>query len=233
MKKSKTNIICRKLIFLYYKAKSMLCSVESRSSVFRTPVSRFQKRRKRSSLPLICRWLVHLYFKESTFMSSTQFTKFNMHFLGSLLLKTKHSPILCLTFMHLCLNVNISLYACIPPGGGDFSEFFYFPSPQYIVLVWWYNSPHVIILFKIIHFYLKKISETNTSQVQNHGYSTDAFGSQSFHLNFAIGRLIKMTAKLGWKVTAASLVQERLQEVICPEIMEMGILQIISFHWTP
>ena len=84
----------------------------------------------------------------------------------------------------------------------------------------------MIILFKIIRFYLKKISETNTSQVQNRGYSTDA-------LNFAFGRSIKMTAKLRRKATAASPVEERFWEVICPEIMEMGTLQIISFHRTP
>ena len=30
------------------------------------------------------------------------------------------------------------------------------PSPQYMVLVWWYKGPHVIILFKIISFDLNK-----------------------------------------------------------------------------
>ena len=53
------------------------------------------------------------------------------------------------------------------------------PSPQYIVLVWRYKG--VIILFKIIRFNLKKISEINTSQVQYRGYSTE---SRGFRLNF-------------------------------------------------
>ena len=94
-------------------------------------------------------------------------------------------------------------------------------SPQYIVLVWWSKGPHMTIPFKIIRFYLKKNSETNTSQVQNHGYSTDAFGSRSFCLNFTTRRSMKMTAKLRWKVAAALPVQECFREVICPEIMEM------------
>ena len=40
-----------------------------------------------------------------------------------------------------------------------------------------YKGPHVIILFKIIRFYLKKTSETNTTQGKNRDYSTDALGS--------------------------------------------------------
>ena len=65
------------------------------------------------------------------------------------------------------------------------------PSPQYIVLVWWYKDPRMIILFKIIYFYLRKNSKINTSQVENRGYSTDSFGSRSFRLNFATGSRYK------------------------------------------
>ena len=69
----------------------------------------------------------------------------------------------------------------------------------------------MIILFKIIRFYIKKISETNTAHVQKRGYSTDAgFGSRSFCLNFATGRSMEMTAKLRGKVTAASPVQKNV-----------------------
>ena len=53
-----------------------------------------------------------------------------------------------------------------------------------------------------------------------------------FCLNLAIGKSLEMTAKLLRKVTAASAVQERFQEVIFPKIMETGITPIISFHRT-
>ena len=69
----------------------------------------------------------------------------------------------------------------------------------------------MIILFKIIRFYLKKISETNTSQTQNRGYSSGDFWC--FCLKFASGRSLKMTAKLCRRVPAASAVQERFWEV--------------------
>ena len=91
----------------------------------------------------------------------------------------------------------------------------------------------MIILFKIKRFYLKITSEPNTSQVQNRGYSTVAFGSRSFRLNFATKRSMKISAKLRRKVTAASPVQERFRQVICLKIMETGIPQKISFHRTP
>ena len=58
--------------------------------------------------------------------------------------------------------------------------------------------------------YFKKISETNTPQGQNRGYSTDAF--ESFRLNFATGRSMKMTEKLRQKVTVALQVQERFRK---------------------
>ena len=61
-----------------------------------------------------------------------------------------------------------------------------------IVLVWWYRGLKVIILFNIIRFYLKKISETNISQGQNHGYITDAFGLFLLILNFSTVRSMKM-----------------------------------------
>ena len=65
------------------------------------------------------------------------------------------------------------------------------------------------ILRVTIHFYLKKISERNTSQGQNRGYSTDAFGSLLLKLcHWKINEKI-MTVKLRRKVTTALPVQER------------------------
>ena len=82
-------------------------------------------------------------------------------------------------------------------------------------------------------FYLKKISETNTSQVQNRGYSTDVFGSRSFRLKFAQKDhwkwLLSWVEKL---LPAASPVQECFRKVICLKIMETAIPQIVVSLYT-
>ena len=70
----------------------------------------------------------------------------------------------------------------------------------------------MIIPFKILFFYLKKISEINKLQGQNRGFSTDAFG---FLLLLTLCR---------WKIdehdceVESLVVQERFREVTCPEI---------------
>ena len=102
------------------------------------------------------------------------------------------------------------------------------PSPQYIVLVWWYKGLHVIILFKITSRKSPKQTLHNAKSVV-----TLLMPLDRFCLNFATERSMKVTAKLHRKVTAASPVQERFWEGTCPKIMETGIPQIISFHHTP
>ena len=70
-----------------------------------------------------------------------------------------------------------------------------------IVLVWWYKGPHVIILFKIIRFYSKKSPKQAHYKAKT--VVTLLMSLDRFRLNFSTGKSMKMTAKLGWKVTAA------------------------------
>ena len=87
-------------------------------------------------------------------------------------------------------------------------------------------------VFKIIHFTrVKKISKQTHHKAKTE--VTLLMPLDRNCLDFSTERSMKMTAKLGGKVSPASPVQECFREVICPKIMETGIPQIISFHRTP